>query len=157
MRFRIQIKENKNSAKKFGMIKMLMGAVFLAISLIRIRAIMDWQIVAVIFDYTFFFGGIVLLVLGALLFIAKVLIGGKPISTFNSSTTELTLRGKSIPFSKIDEIKLQASGVLVRNTVVLLFRQNGKIKALLAGTMIMSDTEALQNFIARLHEMVNTN
>ena len=55
MRFRIQIKENKNSAKKFGMIKMLMGAVFLAISLIRIRAIMDWQIVAVIFDYTFFF------------------------------------------------------------------------------------------------------
>jgi hypothetical protein len=140
------------------MIKMLMGAVFLAISFIRIRAIMDWQIVAVIFDYTFFFfGGIVLLVLGALLFIAKVLIGGKPISTFNSSTTELTLRGKSIPFSKIDEIKLQASGVLVRNTVVLLFRQNGKIKALLAGTMIMSDTEALQNFIARLHEMVNTN
>ena len=135
-----------------------MGAVFLAISFIRIRAIMDWQIVAVIFDYTFFFfGGIVLLVLGALLFIAKVLIGGKPISTFNSSTTELTLRGKSIPFSKIDEIKLQASGVLVRNTVVLLFRQNGKIKALLAGTMIMSDTEALQNFIARLHEMVNTN
>ena len=105
----------------------------------------------------FFFGGIVLLVLGALLFLAKVLIGGKPISTFNSSTTELTLRGKSIPFSKIDEIKLQASGVLVRNTVVLLFRQNGKIKALLAGTMIMSDTEALQNFIARLHEMVNTN
>jgi hypothetical protein len=149
-----EIQEKKNSAKKFGIITMVMGAGFVAISFINLRALLDWEWIHSVFHGVFLYGGVTLLALGAFLFVAKGLMGGEPISTFNAQTKEFTQRGKVIPFAEMSEIAMQANEVMGKNMIAVLYNRNGKRRAIVGGTLIMSNTESLESFIGDLNAMI---
>lgn len=152
--FGYQINEKKNSAKKMSLITIVIGALFVGISFIDLLSLSDWEWIHLVFHGVLLYGGIMLLAVGIILFIAKGVMGGEPISTFNSETKEFTSRGKITPFSHMIDITVQSNEVMGKNLTVILYKRNGKKRGLVPGTLMMKDTSGLQAFVKDLNDMI---
>ncbi|NRA13560.1 MAG: hypothetical protein HRT57_16585 [Crocinitomicaceae bacterium] len=151
----ILINEKGNSAKKFGMVVVVMGMLFFLIGyFVNVEAyVPGW--IAFMFSGVFFYGGIVLFALGVLLFIVKGLLAGTPTTTIYKDKKEINLRGKIVPFSEIDEVSLITTPMPMGKIMnAFLLKQNGKRKALIGGSSFHEDTVALGNFIKEVQAMV---
>ncbi len=80
--------------------------------------------------------------------------GGEPVSTFNSATKQLILRGKVIPFSEMSKITIQSSQVMGKTMVAIFFKHNGRRKALVGGTLIVNSTSEIEEMLVQLNELI---
>lgn len=149
----ILIREKKNSAKKVGLIVTIMGMIFLFTSLIPFKGLTaDW--ITSIFIATFFYGGILLLMIGVSLFVIKGLVLGQPESIIDSNSKVVTLRGKEIPFSEMSEVTLTSSEILNRTINAILFNYNGRKKPLVSGTILTKDVIELEIFVKTVNKLL---
>ena len=149
----IFIKEKKKSAKKFGALAVAAGIVFVGISFLPLDNL-TYEWIMKIFYASFLWGGISIIVVGLLVFIAKGLMGGDASTSFDNNKRELTLRGKVIPYAEIDEISAITQDIMKRKMTMLMVVHKGKKKALVGGGVITTDSSSLEKFAKDLHAMV---
>lgn len=150
----IEIHEKKAAAKKFSVVILVVGIVFVGISFIPLEGLTyDW--ITTMFKSVFLYGGIVLFALGLLVLILKGT--GKsqgPITTIDKSSRIMTIRKKELPFSEISEISIQTTEVMNRKMTALLFKHNGRNKGFISGTVFTDDLESLQNFVDEVNGLI---
>jgi len=150
----IEIHEKKAAAKKFSVVILVIGLVFIGISFIPMDGLTyDW--ITTMFTAVFLYGGILLFVLGVLVLLLKGT-GNKqgPITTVNIHTRTLTLRNKEIPFAEMSEIHIQTTEVMKRRMTAMLFKHNGRNKGFISGTVFTDDIKSLENFVEEVNALL---
>lgn len=152
----ILINEKGNTARKFSLVILIIGAIFLGIGFIDLEGFTaEW--ITTMFTAVFFYGGIVLLGLGAIVFIVKGVLAKPGSSTFNSDKKELILRGKTIPFSDISPVSMQTTTMMNKEMTAILFEHNGRKKSLISGTVFTDDTRGLEGFVSEINTLLEQN
>lgn len=150
----IEIHEKKVAAKKFSVIIIVVGLVFIGISFIPIEGLTyDW--ITTMFQAVFLYGGILLFVLGLLVLILKGS-GNKqtPITELNVKTKILTLRNKEIPFGEMSEVHIQTTEAMNRKMTAILFKHKGRNKGFISGIMFTDDLKSIENFVEELNALL---
>jgi hypothetical protein len=149
----ILLKERGKGAKKFGMIAMIAGAVFVAVSFLDLSSIVP-EIIYNFFFYTFRWGGYILMGIGLVTLILKGYVLKGSSVMIDTSKREINLRGKQIPFGEIDNISIESHEVFGRKMSMLILVQMGKKKALVPGSIVSKDVVELEKFIANLNQLI---
>jgi hypothetical protein len=129
------IKEKKKSAKKIGLLMVVMGIVFIGISLIDLTGIVPGFIYKLFF-YVFRWGGIFIIAIGAVTFIVKGLLVSNAEVIVDKGKREVNLRGKIIPFAQINSVTIQTHEVLGKQMTIIILDHQGKKKAFISGSMV---------------------
>lgn len=150
----IEIREKKAAAKKFSVVILVVGLVFVGISFIPLEGLTyDW--ITTMFKAVFLYGGIILFALGLLVLFLKGMGNQQgPVTTINKTTRTMTLRKKDYPFSEMSEVSIQTTEVMNRKMTALLFKHKGRNKGFINGTVFTDDLESLQNFVDEVNGII---
>ncbi|MDQ3110797.1 MAG: hypothetical protein M3R17_12965 [Bacteroidota bacterium] len=143
------INEKKKSAKKFGLVAMVAGIIFLGISLIDLTGSVPAFIYSMFF-YVFRWGSISLIVIGAITFIVKGVLMSNATVIVDKEKREVDLRGKLIPFAEINNITIQTQEVLGKKMTIIILDHQGKKKTFISGSLISDGTQ-----VARIGQFIN--
>ena len=150
----IEIREKKAAAKKFSVVILVVGLVFIGISFIPLDGLTyDW--ITTMFKAVFLYGGITLFLLGLLVLFLKGMGNQQgPVTTINKTTKTMTLRKKDYPFSEMSEVTIQTTEVMNRKMTALLFKHDGRNKGFISGTVFTDDLESLENFVDEVNGII---
>lgn len=150
----IQINEKKAGARKVSIVITVVGIIFFGIGWIPMEGL-TYKWITTMFTMVFFWGGILLTVLGILVLILKGSGSGEgPVTTVNKDTQILTLRGKEIPFTDVGEISIQTTDMMGRKMNSILYRHKGRRKGFVGGAILTDDVESLENLVRELNELM---
>jgi len=157
------IQPKTGSTKKMSVIVTVLGLVFMGISFIDIGALLGAgddassefvRITGQISFYVFRWGGIVLLVLGVLLYLLKNMPAMvKPILV-DVQQKQVIIRGKSTPFTEISEVNHMTQRMMGKNMTWILMMHNGKKKPFTPGAFFTRDEEGLKKFLAEVNNLI---
>ncbi|GAB5416567.1 MAG: hypothetical protein Crog4KO_33950 [Crocinitomicaceae bacterium] len=150
----IEIREKKTAAKKFSLVIMVVGIVFFCISLIPMDGF-TYKWITTMFTSVFFYGGILMFVLGILTLVLKGM-GSKegPVTVLNKNTQIMTSRGKEFLFSEMGPLTVQTTDVMNKKMTALLYTYKGKKKAFISGTVINEDVASIERFAEEVNALV---
>ena len=151
----ILINEKRKSAKKIGLVVTGVGVAFVTLSFVDLSDMTAKWIYALFFNI-FRWGGIVLIVAGLITFILKGLLMSASSVSIDQNKREVELRGKTIPFSEINSVFLQTQPVLGKSMTVILFDHQGKNKAFVAGALLGSNLNELENFVEEVNAIIRS-
>jgi len=151
----IQINEKKAGARKISIVITIIGIVFFGIGWIPMEGL-TYKWITTMFTMVFFWGGLVMTILGILVLILKGSGSGEgPVTTINKDTQILNLRGKEIPFTDVGEISIQTADMMGRKMNSILFKHKGRKKGFVGGAVLTNDVKALESFVKELNELMS--
>ncbi len=140
--------------KKKGSIKMLLVIIGLGLLMLVggfIIGLFGGNIGRIVAPFLIW-GAALVLVVAIIAFIIKMVVSSDPKITFDTSSNELTLRGKSIPFENITQLMYQEQAMMGRTMVFAFLMINGKKKSLFSTGIVANDPTSMSQFIQELND-----
>eukprot|EP00353_Schmidingerella_taraikaensis_P000744 CAMPEP_0185595014 /NCGR_PEP_ID=MMETSP0434-20130131/76932_1 /TAXON_ID=626734 ORGANISM="Favella taraikaensis, Strain Fe Narragansett Bay" /NCGR_SAMPLE_ID=MMETSP0434 /ASSEMBLY_ACC=CAM_ASM_000379 /LENGTH=128 /DNA_ID=CAMNT_0028222725 /DNA_START=78 /DNA_END=464 /DNA_ORIENTATION=- len=119
---------------------------------------LTYEWITTMFTSVFFYGGILMFVLGLLVLVLKGT-GNKegPVILLNKNTQTMTVRGKEFLFSEMGPLTVQTTDVMNRKMTALLYTYQGKKKGFVSGTVMTEDITSLENFAEEVNALIQGN
>lgn len=102
----------------------------------------------------FFWGGILIFATAVVAVLLKLAINADPKITFDTTSNTLTLRGKVIPFSDIEQIGPQMQIIMGRTMVMAMMVIKGKKKSVFSTGIVVTDTRDMEDLIAAMNQLI---
>ncbi len=143
--------------KKKGSIKMLVAIIGIGILVLIggfITGLFGGNIGLAIAPFLIW-GSALVLVIALIAFILKLFVSPSNTKiTFDTTTNELTLRGKVIPFGDITQLSYQEQAMMGRTMIVAFLIVKGKKKSLFNTGIMTTDPIGMNNFIQELNALI---
>ena len=147
----IVIEEKKKGSVK--MVLIIMGVSVLMIVLAFVIGLFGGT-VGRIMGFFLFWGGALCFAIALIALIIRTAINADPKITFDSNSGTVTIRGKVIPFSDIEQIAPQLQIVMGRTMVVAMMVIKGKKKSIFSTAIVVKDPADIQDLIAALDQLI---
>ena len=136
------------------MVLIISGLAILAIVLAIPVGVMGGNI-GRIFAPILFWGGILIVAVSIIAIILRFAIPRDPKILFNTTTSELHIRGKVIPFSNISDVNVNVQNMMGKNMVVVFLIVNGKKRSLFSTSIVSQDPSAIETMAEELKNLVS--
>ena len=151
----IKIIEKNRAYRSVALIMILVGILCIPFSLLMEANPIKKTIVAIL-EYALWYGGIVVLVAGIIYLLISLNLFKARQVLFDIQKSELQIRGRSIAFSEIKNLRCVEHRLLGQNVVKIRFHNNGLPSPLILAPIVNPENpEEIKSFVEKLNAIIS--